>query len=139
MKTRIVIDTQIVLSAFFFGGDAQRIIETVVRGKLKAYATREIVEEYNAAFKRMKSRKKGNIPRELLLPFTSRLQIIEPKTEETVCSDPDNDKFVSCAIDAKAFCLIVNDARAYLSKGPSKAILIVTPDYFCQVLSLLVI
>ncbi len=46
MKTRIVIDTQIVLSAFFFGGDAQRIIETVVRGKLKAYATREIVEEY---------------------------------------------------------------------------------------------
>ena len=43
---KIVIDTNVVISGVFFGGNPRKIIEKVVDGNFDAYATVEIIEEY---------------------------------------------------------------------------------------------
>lgn len=43
---RIVIDTNVVASAIFFGGRPKDLIELVVSKKLDAYASTEIITEY---------------------------------------------------------------------------------------------
>ncbi len=43
---RIVIDTNVVVSALFFGGKPREILDKVIAGILEAYATEEILDEY---------------------------------------------------------------------------------------------
>ena len=43
---RIVIDTNVVVSAVFFGGRPAELLRMVVRRELSAVATEEIVDEY---------------------------------------------------------------------------------------------
>ena len=43
---KIVIDTNVLISAVFFGGNPQKIIEAVADGDFHAFATPAIIEEY---------------------------------------------------------------------------------------------
>jgi len=47
---RIVIDTNVVISGFFFGGSSGRIIDSVVHSTIDACASSEIVDEYREIF-----------------------------------------------------------------------------------------
>lgn len=43
---KIVVDTNVVISGVFFGGNPRQIIEAIVNGDIKAYATTKILDEY---------------------------------------------------------------------------------------------
>ena len=43
---KIVVDTNVVISGVFFGGNPRQIVEAIVDGDINAYATAEIVDEY---------------------------------------------------------------------------------------------
>ena len=57
----IVIDTNVVISGTFFGGFPRRVLEAVVEKKITAFATVEIVDEYNEIVEEMIRRKQGNL------------------------------------------------------------------------------
>ena len=122
---KIVIDTKVVLAAFFFGGPSRKTVEAVARGALAAYATRDIVEEYGAAVAQMASRSKGGLRKNLLLPFTSRLRMIESIPKAATCRNPGDDKFLSCALDAGAFYIVDSDKKLHLTnRGKAAKIMI---------------
>ena len=52
---RIVIDTNIVASAVFFGGNPRKIIEALFEKKLDAFITPEILEEYHETFEELQN------------------------------------------------------------------------------------
>ena len=113
---RIVMDTNVVLTALFFGGPSRRIIEFVVQGKVAAYATREIVAEYEAAVAKIASKKGGRLRPNLLLPLTMRLHMIGTKPKPALCRQPSDDRFLSCAMDAKAEYIVIGFKELYLRK-----------------------
>ncbi len=43
----VVIDTNVVASAIFFGGKPKNVIDLVMDNSLEAYASQDILEEYN--------------------------------------------------------------------------------------------
>lgn len=43
---RIVIDTNVVASAIFFGGKPRELLELLMRRQVDAYASPEIISEY---------------------------------------------------------------------------------------------
>ena len=48
----------------------------------------------------------------IAIPLTqiiSACQVIERKSNVKVCRDPDDDKFISCAVDAKCFYIVSGD------------------------------
>lgn len=70
---KIVIDTNVVISGTFFGGNPRKILEAVVSHKLKASATTEIIEEYQEIVTEMIDRKQGRLNKDLLFPFVNCL------------------------------------------------------------------
>ena len=132
---KIVLNTKVLLAALFFGGYPRQIVEAVVEGRVAAYATREIVEEYEAVIAKMRSRKQEGLPANLLLPFTSRLHIVEPKYEFKICRNPYDNRFASCAMAAHAL-YIADDGKKISFINAHRSIKIVNAKGFCQMLSL---
>ncbi|MBQ8698186.1 MAG: putative toxin-antitoxin system toxin component, PIN family [Schwartzia sp.] len=131
---KIVIDTSVVVSAFFFGGPARQLLECVMRDDPAAYATREIAEEYEAAIAKMQSRKKETARADLALPFIMRLHIVVPKSNLAVCRNPGEDKFVACAMDSNAV-YVVDDDQKVSFNGAHRSVKMMTAEACCQLLS----
>ena len=106
---KIVVDTNVIISGVFFGGAPQRILNAIVSSKITACATTEIVDEYLEIVDEMITRKQGHIDRNILSPLIQALEMIEPKTRVELSRDPDDDKFLGCAKDAKALYIVSGD------------------------------
>jgi putative PIN family toxin of toxin-antitoxin system len=126
---RIVIDTNVVVSAIFFGGRPKELIEKLVLQKFDAYASVDIVTEYKETVEELCSRfasKPGRIP---LTEIISLMKIIEPVTHIDVCRDPDDNKFIECACDAKCLYIVSGD-KDLLSVNKYKDVQILTVAEF---------
>ena len=128
---KIVVDTNVFISGVFFGGNPRRILEAIVSGSVNAYATIEIVTEYMEIIESMIDRKQGRLSKSILSPFFSSLKMIEAKTIIEVSRDPDDDKFIECAVDAKALYIVSGDSDL-LDIGQYDGIQIITAKEFCD-------
>lgn len=106
---KIVIDTNILISGVFFGGAPGLLIEEIIKPAFEVYASQEIVEEYQDTVTEVIKKKQGHLREDALSYFISKLDIIEASTEVSVCRDPDDNKFISCAIDAEALYIVSGD------------------------------
>ncbi len=66
---RIVVDTNVVISGMFFGGNPRHIVEAIVDERIVAYATTEILSEYMGIIESMIERKQGRLNQSILSPF----------------------------------------------------------------------
>ena len=127
---KIVIDTNVVASAVFFGGRPRELLEKLLLGELTAFVSPEIVEEYQATLRRLQEKypqKAVNVP---LTQIVTACRLIEPKTTVHVCRDPDDDKFIACAVDSKSLYIVSGD-RDLLTVGKYQDVEIVTvADFF---------
>ena len=106
---KIVIDTNVVASAIFFGGKPRKLIECLFNNRAEAYVTREIISEYSDTVNYLIN-KYPKKPLNLPLAFiTSCMNIIETKSDVNVCRDPDDNKFIECAMDAKCVYVVSGD------------------------------
>ena len=128
---KIVVDTNVVISGIFFGGNPRKIVEEIVDGNIDAYATTEIVGEYMGIIDSMIARKQGRLNQEILSPLFSSLRIIESDSEIDVCRDPDDNKFIECAMDAKALYIVSGD-NDLLDIQKYEGIEIITAKEFCD-------
>lgn len=128
---RVVIDTNVVISGTFFGGKPREILEAVVDGRIAAFATPEIVDEYQEVIEEMISRKQGHLSRDILAPFEAELSFVKPQSKVEICRDPDDNKFLGCAIDAHAIHIVSGD-KDLLTLGKFEGVEIVTASEFCE-------
>ncbi len=128
---KIVVDTNVVISGVFFGGFPQRILTAIVNNQVTAYATPEIIDEYQEIIEEMVTRKQGHIHGEILAPLIRGMEIIEPITRVEVCRDPDDDKFLGCAKDSRALYVVSGD-KDLLDIGQYEDIQIITARDFCE-------
>lgn len=132
---KVVIDTGVLLSALFFGGHAQELIEAVHQGRIAAYGTREITEEYDAAVAAMEARIGGRVRKKLAFLFTARLHMVEPKVKIPLCREADDDKFIACALAANAV-YVVGEDKEVTFIGSRKSIKIMNAEGVCRLLAL---
>ena len=128
---RIVVDTNVIISGVFFGGAPRQILNAIVTSKVTACATTEIVDEYLEIVDEMVSRKQGNINKNILSPLIHSLEMIEPRTQVKLSRDPDDDKFLGCAKDAKALYIVSGD-KDLLVLERYENIEIITAREFCD-------
>lgn len=106
---RIVIDTNVIASAIFFGGRPREAVELLLEKKIQAYANTEIIDEYIATVNYLKEKytgKKVSIPLDYIV---SACTVIETTTNVAASRDPDDDKFINCAIDSKSLYIVSGD------------------------------
>ncbi len=130
---RIVLDTNVFISSFF-GGNPRTIIDLWKDGRLTLCLSQDIFDEYIEVLRRLGL---DNTPEleELLKLFATGFHIVfTTRTPEIhVVADPDDDKFIACALALKAGCVVSGDKAlvdVYLYQG----IRIVTPREFLEIM-----
>lgn len=127
---KIVIDTNVLISGVFFGGFPRQVLNAAVSGELTACATTEIIDEYEEIIQEMVDRKQGHINRSILRPLIQTMEIIEPVSRISLSRDPDDDKFLGCAKDARAMYIVSGDKDLLVLKQ-FEDIQIITAKDFC--------
>lgn len=106
---RILIDTNILISGLFFGGIPRKLLSELDEN-FNVCVNEKIVSEYNIQIDKKISNPKYNLNEELCKKFFSTLQSFEIVSDLKICRDPDDDKFLNCAIDAKAIYIVSGDS-----------------------------
>ena len=107
---RIVLDTNVFVSGVFFGGPPSRILAAWRTGRVTPVVSAEILGEYRRVGQILASR----FPEIDLEPFLTLLVThaevaLAPPLPEQICDDPDDDKFLACAIAARARIVVSGD------------------------------
>lgn len=106
---RIVVDTNVIASAVFFGGKPYQLLHYIMEEKVDVVASKEIVDEYEEIFIRMKQKYPSISTKIPLQDIVARFEIILVTSDIHVSRDPDDDKFISCAADGKCIYIVSGD------------------------------
>lgn len=82
---KIVIDTNVLISATFFGGIPRDVINLVVRENVSAYMNEEILMEYNVTVSKVARKSKQHINQELFDRFMDKVEVVESVASVNVC------------------------------------------------------
>ncbi len=124
---KVVVDTNIFISAFGWGGNPLRIIELLERGVLRNCASEDIIKELFIAVSYPKLGFPQIVQTEILEFVLAYSDIYETKEYVGISPDPKDNKFLECALAADARFIITGDKRL-LSIKKYKSVRIITPE-----------
>jgi len=130
---KVVIDTNIFVSSFF-GGKPKKVIDHWKDGKIVLCLSGEILEEYVEVLRRLGLEGEKELA-ELLALFGKGFNIqFTRKTPKlsVVRDDPDDDKFIECAVALEADYIISGD-KALMKVGRYKKVKILSPQDFLKI------
>jgi len=126
---RIVIDTNVFVSSYY-GGNALRIIQQWHNREFVLCVSPPIVEEYIEVLLRLGLTNSTKLEELISLFRTGEHSIFTLNTPSiSVCSDPDDDKFIECAVALKAEVIVTGD-KALQSIENYFGIAILNPKQF---------
>jgi uncharacterized protein len=110
---RVVLDSNVVLSGFFFAGIPGIILQGWYAGRFTLVLSPSILSEYRAAGVALESRYGGSELEAFtaLLALHSDLVDAPDHLGEPVCGDPEDDKFLACALAAGAEIIVSGDKQ----------------------------
>ena len=127
---RVVIDTHVFVSSFF-GGNPKRIIDLWKNERIILCLSKDVLDEYVDVLQRIGLKHEKEI-QELLSLFAKGFNIlfttITPKIK-AVQGDPDDDKFIECAVALKAQVIVTGD-KVLRQMGEYMGIRILAPQDF---------
>lgn len=128
--TRVVVDTNVFVSSFF-GGNPRKIVDLWKSGQVTICLSKPIIDEYVEVLQRLGLQNERELG-ELLNLFARGLHVLfSANTPELhlVKEDPDDDKFIECAVALKADFVISGD-KNLIAIQDYMSIRIVTPKEF---------
>jgi putative PIN family toxin of toxin-antitoxin system len=127
---RVVLDTNVFVSGVFFTGPPYEILRAWQRQRLDIVVSPPILEEYRRVGKKLSDQFPGVDLAPILELVAARAIIVEAvELAEPVCDDPDDDKFIACAISGRAQYIVSGD-RHLLKQSGYEGLKIVTPRQF---------
>lgn len=131
-KKRIVVDTNVLISAIFFKGKPDVILEAWRAGSLEIILSEEILHEYSEVLKRLSEKYPSIDVSGILSVFASGCRIVEPEVlGKQICDDSDDDKFLAAAIGGEAETIVSGDKHLLDVNGYS-GIEILRPAEFIE-------
>jgi len=129
---KVVIDTNIFVSSFF-GGNPRKVIDLWKTEKITLCLSSAILDEYIDVLSRIGLKDEDELD-ELLSLFSRGFNILfttkTPKLK-VVKNDPDDDKFIECAVALNAN-IVVSGDREVLAVKEYKGIRILAPQEFLK-------
>lgn len=134
---RVVLDTNILVSALLFKGELSRIVDLWKKGKVIPVIYRETFDEFRDVLGYPKFSLSENeiktIIEEEVLPFFEIVEITDKV--KGVCRDPDDDKFLSCAVSASADFIVSGD-KDLCNLSKYKSVRIINASDFLKMFAL---
>ena len=129
---RVVLDSNVVVSALLFGGISAKLIPLWKDGHIQPLCSKEIIDEYVRVlaypkFKLVESEIEFLVTQEIVRWF----KIMKvPPGKPFVTADPSDDKFIWCALEGRADVIISGDK--HLLNLAASPIPVRTPSQFLR-------
>lgn len=115
---RVILDTNVFVSGVFFGGPPYRILKAWRDGELQMVVSGDILDEYRRVGKALSEQFPA-------IALGSILDFVAAKAEmctaqvlpAPVCVDPDDDKFIACALTAEIKIIVSGDKHLLRLNG----------------------
>lgn len=129
---RIIVDTNVFISGVFFGGPPYQILDSWRNGKINIVLTEEIFDEYQRVVRELsKQFKQVDISTFLDLLTVNAIWVDAPQLPFSVSIDPDDDKFLSCALASRTKVIVSGDKHLIAASG-YRGIAVVKPRAFIE-------
>ncbi len=131
---RIVLDTNVFISGVFFSGPGPpyQILDAWRDGKVNIVLSEEIFNEYQRVTRELSEQFKGvDISTFLDLLTVNAIWVEAPQLPFNVSTDPDDDKFLSCALASRTKVIVSGDKHLLAVSG-YRGIEVVKPKTFIE-------
>jgi putative PIN family toxin of toxin-antitoxin system len=128
---RLVLDTNVVISALLWRGTPYRLLEAIRRHEgLTVYSSPVLLEELTDVITRPALSRRlatiGKTAHELLADYVEATELVEPVDIARIARDPDDDHVLACALAAEASLIVSGDSDLLVLEGYER-IPIITP------------
>jgi uncharacterized protein len=130
---RIVLDTNVLISGIFWSGTPSKILEYWVSNKYQVLTTQPILEEYNNVLNRVSKGKKESLVNAWMLFIVENGIVVNVRKKFKLSSDPDDDKFIDCAVSGSADFIVSGDDHLLDLKSVLN-VTILKPNSFLELL-----
>ena len=99
---RLIVDTNVFVSGIFFSGPPFKILDSWRHGKVSLVISLDILDEYQLTGEKLARQFSGvDLEPWIELLMLKALLVDAPPLAQSVCDDPNDDKFLACAIASK--------------------------------------
>jgi putative PIN family toxin of toxin-antitoxin system len=115
---KVVLDTNVFVSGVFFSGPPFQILQAWKNGKIQLVVSPEISDEYRHVGEILAG-KHPAIDLEPMLEYVMQNVVVisAPSLREQVCVDPDDDKFLACALAGGSNLVVSGDKHLLQVSG----------------------
>lgn len=129
---KVVLDTNVILSAILFGGKPRRVLEAASSGQIKMCISETLLSELEGVLRREKFGLDTRVVQAIVTELRATAEQVRPTTRVSVLSDdPSDNDVLDCALEAKADYIVSGD-RHLLALGRCASVLILSPDDFLK-------
>ena len=132
---RILIDTNILISGLYFHGLPKKLLSEIDFEKFNVCVNEKIIAEYTDKIDNKFSKSKYILDKDLREKIFSSFKSFEIKSDLKICRDPDDDKFINCAIDAKAIYIVSGDNDLLTIKNFAGIEIVTAREYYDKYLA----
>lgn len=130
---RVVVDTNVLISAIFWTGKPKQILNKIRRGEILFLTSGTLLEELEGVLTEKEKPFKLS-PEEaerIIIELRELAEIVQTHTRVTACKDENDNMVLECAIDGDAECIVTGDLHL-LKLNPFKDIRIMTVADFLK-------
>jgi uncharacterized protein len=107
---KVVLDTNVYISGFLFGGNSREILNLIIEGKLQLFISDDILLELKGVLQR----EKFDFPLDIIHHILNEIEMISElvipvEKHEVVERDPDDNIIIDCAVFSNSDYIITGD------------------------------
>ena len=130
---KVVLDTNVLISAIAFGGNPRIILEAILRGEPKLFLSDFILDELKGVLQRPKFGFPPDVIRGVISELNAIGYIVNPSVRiRKIREDPSDNRILECAVEANAEYLISGDIHL-LSQKVYQNVKIVSSTEFLKI------
>jgi len=118
LDLKVVMDTNVFVSGVFFSGPPYQILKAWQSGEFELVVSQEILDEYRRVGEVLAEERPNTDLSPILNFVIEHAKVYKPaKLKEPVCEDPDDDKFLACALASGSKVIISGDKHLLKVSG----------------------
>ena len=118
LDLKVVMDTNVFVSWVFFSGPPYQILKAWQSGEFELVVSYEILDEYRRVGEILAEEPPGIDLNPILNFVIEHARVYKPvKLKEPVCEDPDDNKFIACALSSGSRVIISGDKHLLKVSG----------------------
>ena len=132
-KKKVVIDTNVFISAFGWGGKPLKIVELLESAGIVNCISEDFILEVSRALAYPKLDFPQNLQSDILEFIIAHSSFFVPKKTLNVTPDPGDNMLIECALAAKAKFIVTGDKK-FLAMKKYKDVTFISPENFLEIL-----